>query len=246
MMTNFNSKEFPVLYDMSQPEYPRKLFWNYEKNPHALISGSTGSGKTYFLLLLCGKISSHVLNGKLWICDFKNGDDFRFLDEILEARHFIYSQCLEGIEQVYSIFKERLEGDQDRSPIFLLIDEFSSLVHSQDKKQAEHLQKQIGMILMMGRSLNIHVIISAQRPDTAILGSGSREQFGFNLGLGRLSPEAKQMLFGEEKSQISQGFQTGEGRGYLLQNGASLKPVAVPRINRMYKLEEAIIHAVTR
>jgi chromosomal replication initiation ATPase DnaA len=54
--------------------------WNYQKFPHMVIFGSTGSGKTYLLKILLGRIGLHIPNAELIICDYKSDEDFSFLD----------------------------------------------------------------------------------------------------------------------------------------------------------------------
>ena len=48
-------------------------------HPHALITGSSGSGKSVSLLFLIGVMLKSNPNIIPFICDFKNSEDFAFL-----------------------------------------------------------------------------------------------------------------------------------------------------------------------
>lgn len=242
-MWNFR-ESIPVLLDGTRKE-KKYLGWKLS-NTHALLVGSTGSGKTVLGKLVCGRIANHLPHSKLAVLDYK-GDDYSFLEGC--SRYYLYSAYSQGIEWVYQTLQARIQGDTDRTPIFALMDEFPAFINrllATDKKAGQAILEKFGEIMFLGRSKQIHIIAVAQRPDATVFSGGTRDQFTFCLGLGRLSEEGSKMLFGDERHNIPDDFVPGEGRGFLLQQGDCIRPVIVPRITRMQKLEKAILHGVTR
>lgn len=63
-------------------EYAQKMPLNFmvSSHPHALISGKSGSGKSTAILFLIGKLIQVNEDIVLYILDFKNSEDFEFLD----------------------------------------------------------------------------------------------------------------------------------------------------------------------
>jgi len=178
-----------------------------------LVVGATGTGKSYFLKILLGKIASQNKDVSITICDFKKSSfaQFKYSDN-----YFGYTASPRGIKSVYQEFKERLNAnDEERNKQIkvLLIDEYGALLSSLDKRQTEEIKSMISEMLFMGRSLGIRVIIGIQRADAEFFKSGARDQFKAILALGNISKEQKQMLFTDYKDKMIDN--NGLGEGYL-------------------------------
>ena len=244
MKTSKKGKEINLLLykeylDLNIRQY---IKWNVSEAPHAIIIGSTGSGKTYLCKLLLGKLALHICDSELYICDFKGDDDFSFLDKF--NCFYRYMECKDGLQQFYERFKARQEGqDKNRNMIVLFFDEWASYCNSLDKKAIEEEKKKLSNLLMLGRSFNVHVVISQQRAD-AVYFSSARDNFNLVIGLGNLSEESKNMLFHEFKSDMNSNQR--QGTGYLLINGSGLTEIQVPKIQSNEKLENKIKEGVTR
>lgn len=219
---------------------------DFSSTPHCLISGETGSGKTYLLMLLMGKVAKYFPRAQIFSLDFKGSDELRFLKTITNARYFTFLQCVDGLQQVNAIFESRLQGSTDRTPIFIFFDEHSSFISYlsvRDKKLSETVKMILGNISFMGRSLGIHLTLSMQRCDSSSFANGARDQFGLRIGLGGLSPEAKRIMFGEYDTEVI--TPCGTGSGWMADN-RGLKAVRVPTITQMGTLRQAIVEAVCR
>lgn len=214
--------------------------WDYRRCPHMLIVGATGTGKTYAVKLILGRISKCIPDAEITICDYKY-DDFRFLDGL--PRYYHFDGCVRGINEFYEAFQARQRGDDtERSFRLLVFDEWASFVSMQEKKEAEESKRKLATLLMLGRSFNIHVLVSQQRADAAYF-STARDNFSIIIALGNLSRESRDMFFAGFKDEMKAVQRLGEG--YLLANGAVLKHIQVPRINDESKLEMAIRQMVT-
>lgn len=195
------------------------VMWDFKKYAHMLICGATGSGKTVAVKELLSGAAGWIPRGvKLWLCDFKN-DDFRFCEGA--PRYYGFSRCADGLRDFYAAFEARQNGtDESRSFLLLVFDEWGAYLSTLDKKQADAEKAKLSALLMLGRSFNVHVIISQQRADAEYF-SKARDNFGAILGMGNLSKEAKEMLFSEVKDEMRPIDE--RGIGYFLQGGQLLR-----------------------
>jgi len=215
--------------------------WNYTQLPHVVIFGSTGSGKTYFLKILLGRIALHISKSELIICDFKSDDDFSFLETA--SNFYRFDDCIKGLDQAVSILHERQHNlSSDRHFLCLVFDEWASFLNNLDKKDAEIAKKKLATLLMLGRSFNIHVIVSQQRLDATYFGQ-SRDNFSVICGLGALSKESVDMMFSEYKDMIQRSKEQGHGTMIL---GNQFYNIVVPHVTNIQKLHSAIRTAVNR
>lgn len=245
MMTNLSSEAaVPLAYDavMLEAGVKSQVVRKPERHPMLLTVGGTGSGKTYFLSLLIGKITTHITDAEICLCDFKNID---FRDFVACPNHWSYMACDDGLTTFYESFQARLNGeDTTTNRKFLVFDEFAAFVLSHDKKSAEEVKNKLSTLLMMGRGVQHHLIIGLQRADSQLFPLGGRDQFGAILALGNLSREQKLMLFPDSREEMNEV--NGRGEGYLSLDGEPLKRVRVPTVTDFYKLNSAIRDGLTR
>ncbi|MEH2940402.1 hypothetical protein [Lawsonibacter sp. JLR.KK007] len=215
--------------------------WNTELAPMACCFGATGSGKTYLVKLMTGKLVKYG-KAKLTICDGKGGGDFDFLKG---CERYAAIEVTDVFNNFYQSFLARQKGeDESRDIMCLLFDEWSAYLDSLDsKKEVEAQRKKLGQLLRLGRSFHVHVIVGQQRMDSTYF-QGFRENFNIAIGLSNLSKESRDMFFSEYKEQMEPD--RARGTGYMTVNGASFTPVAVPKVNDLDKLHRAILAGVTR
>lgn len=215
--------------------------WDTEAAPMGCCFGTTGSGKTYAVKLLCGKLVKYG-NAKLTVCDGKGGGDFDFLKG---CDRYAAIDVTAVFDRFYNSFLARQRGeDESRDIMCLLFDEWSAYLDGLDeKKQMEAQRKKLGQLLRLGRSFRTHVLLSQQRMDSTYF-QGFRENFNLVIGLSNLFKESRDMFFSEYKEQMEPD--RARGTGYMTVNGASFTPVAVPKVNDLDKLHRAILAGVTR
>lgn len=215
--------------------------WYTETAPMGCCFGTTGSGKTYALKLMCGKLVKYG-KAKLTVCDGKGGGDFDFLKG---CDRYAAIDVTAVFDRFYNSFLARQRGeDESRDIMCLLFDEWSAYLDGLDeKKQMEAQRKKLGQLLRLGRSFGTHVLLSQQRMDSTYF-QGFRENFNLVIGLSNLSKESRDMFFSEYKEQMEPD--RARGTGYMTVNGASFTPVAVPKVNDLDKLHRAILAGVTR
>lgn len=214
--------------------------WHYERVPHMLIIGSTGSGKSYLVRLILAKIGLFVPDASIFLADFK-ADDFTFLRGA--PNYYEFNQCSTGLDRFFHEFQRRQSGeDTSRSFKLLLFDEWASFLLTLDKKEADTARTKLSTLLMLGRSFNFQVIISQQRADAEHFAK-SRDNFGLVIALGNISKESAAMFnFDRDKMDAVSGI----GCGYMLVNGTDMKAIRVPMVRDHVKVERSICKTISQ
>ncbi len=212
--------------------------------PNLLCVGMTGSGKSFALWVILGCLTLFIPDCKVIICDFKNSSfpQFKAL-----PNYFGFHRVIEAIKMVYQEFMERLEADdkvRNRKIWYLLIDEYSAMLSSLDRKTADEIKGMVGELLQMGRSLGIRLLIGLQRADSEYFKAGARDQFWAVLALGELSKEQKQMLFSEYKDKMNE--HCGVGEGYLYISGQGIERIRVANLRDTEEIDVSIQKAMSR
>lgn len=202
---------------------------------HALITGGSGSGKSYALLYLLGTLVQDEPNVELYFCDFKNSKDFAFLSGY--SNYYTGDNCYQGVMDYYESFCEIRRTRMEHRRHLLIFDEYPAFVNyltakdKQDKtKKVNDILSVIAEILMLGRGIACGVWIVTQRADSALFANGGRDNFMTIVGLGRMSKEQKGMLFSGEDIP-DKVYRRGEG--ILLADGYPLQEIAFPRIRNV-------------
>lgn len=208
---------------------------DFAKTPHALFIGSSGTGKSYALRLMIGKIALHEAGSRVWLCDFKGDDDFAFLNGC--ARYYQYAEVGNGLDEFYRVFEARQSGeDKSRTPMFFVFDEYAAYINFLDKKPAEEVKRKLSILLMMGRSFRCHCIFAVQRGDAEIFAK-ARDNFSLIIAMGNISKESA-LMFGFDREQMIPV--TSIGGGHILFNGTEMTAIQVPAVESPRKLNASI------
>lgn len=215
--------------------------WEYDKYPHILIMGSTGSGKTYLLKIVLARIGKDIPNSQLVICDYKGDTDFIFLNSC--NTFYRFDNCAQGLDNALNLLYERQNNPNIEKYFFAMVfDEWASYLNHLDKKMAEQEKQKLATLLMLGRSFNIHIVISQQRVDANYFAS-ARDNFSVVIGLGVLSKESVEMIFSEYKDLMKRSKTQGEGSMII---GNQFNEIIVPQVYDINKLHNCIKLALDR
>lgn len=209
---------------------------------NALIVGGTGSGKTVATKIIMKKIVKFQPEAQIWILDHKNAD-FRAFKNC--PHYYSYMDCVQGLNDYYSAYKEQQSTGIAGAPNYLVFDEWASFILSvTNKKQRDLLKERASELIMTGRSYLYIPLFGQQVAMSDLYPSGARANFKMILSMGNISKEQKSMLFSEYKEQMTESNKTGEG--YLFIDGHPQLERVKFEVKDFDKLDEDIISALQR
>ncbi|RKJ62279.1 FtsK/SpoIIIE domain-containing protein [Roseburia sp. 1XD42-69] len=222
--------------------HPKQIRLDIKSHCHALITGSSGSGKSYALLYILGSLLKSSPKTCVYFLDFKNSTDFAFLEG--HPHYYSGDNCYQGILDYYAKFCDARTKGRNEKRHLLIFDEYPAFVNyltgkdRQDKtKNCNNVLNAVSEILMLGRGINFGVWVVTQRADSSLFGNGARDNFMVILGLGRMSREQKGMVFTGEDIP-DKIYRRGEG--ILLADGHPLQEVTFPRIQNIVNWKKHI------
>lgn len=191
----------------------KNLWWNPIDDPHLLVVGGTGGGKTVLLRIL---IRALAKVGVADIGDPKQADFVTMAEQkAFEGRisykaEDIVAMIERGVDIMFAryayIRQKRAEnGDKDMKkfyeyglePYFLVCDEYNALCAMLDFQTRQRLDNAMGQFLFLGRQAGCFGIIAMQKPSREDLGSKLQANINFRISVGRLDEVAYDLAFGE-------------------------------------------------
>lgn len=191
----------------------KNLYWNPIDDPHLLVCGGTGGGKTVLLRTL---IRAMAKVGVTDICDPKQADFVTMAEQkAFEGRiSYQVNDIVEMIERAvgimfarYAYMRQKREenGDKDLKkfyeyglePYFLVCDEYNALCAMLDFQTRQRLDNAMGQFLLLGRQAGCFAVTAMQKPSREDLGSKLQANINFRVSVGRLDEIGYDLAFGE-------------------------------------------------
>ena len=224
----------------SKLQLMKDVTWDYIEEPHLLIGGGTGGGKTVVLMTI---IYALAKIGFVDICDPKNSD-LAGLKKIPVFHGRVYTSK----EDIIQCFKENVAFMEKRyelmstspkfqagknfthygmTPKFILVDEWAALMAKiyRDYSLQSELMEYLSQLVLEGRQAGIFIIFAMQRPDGEFIKTALRDNFMKRLSVGHLESTGYDMMFGDanktkefKKLDEINGVKV-KGRGYIANNG---------------------------
>ena len=218
----------------------KDVTWDFIEEPHLLIGGGTGGGKTVVLMTI---IYALAKIGFIDICDPKNSD----LAGLKKIPVF-HNRVFTSKEDIINCFKENVEFMEkryklmssshkfqagknfthyDMKPKFILVDEWAALMAKIDRdySQQGELMEYLSQLVLEGRQAGVFIIFAMQRPDGEFIKTALRDNFMKRLSVGHLESTGYDMMFGDanktkefKKLDEINGVKV-KGRGYIANNG---------------------------
>lgn len=224
----------------SKLQLMKDVTWDYIEEPHLLIGGGTGGGKTVVLMTI---IYALAKIGFVDICDPKNSD-LAGLKKISVFHGRVYTSK----EDIIQCFKENVTFMEKRyelmsnspkfqagknfthygmTPKFILVDEWAALMAKIDRDYSlqSELMEYLSQLVLEGRQAGVFIIFAMQRPDGEFIKTALRDNFMKRLSVGHLESTGYDMMFGDanktkefKKLDEINGVKV-KGRGYIANNG---------------------------
>lgn len=224
----------------SKLQLMKDVTWDYIEEPHLLIGGGTGGGKTVVLMTI---IYALAKIGFVDICDPKNSD-LAGLKKIPVFHGRVYTSK----EDIIQCFKENVTFMEKRyelmsnspkfqagknfthygmTPKFVLVDEWAALMAKIDRDYSlqSELMEYLSQLVLEGRQAGVFIIFAMQRPDGEFIKTALRDNFMKRLSVGHLESTGYDMMFGDanktkefKKLDEINGVKV-KGRGYIANNG---------------------------
>ena len=237
---DFRNKINDVVVKGSKLQLMKDVTWDYIEEPHLLIGGGTGGGKTVVLMTI---IYALAKIGFVDICDPKNSD-LAGLKRIPVFHGRVYTSK----EDIIQCFKENVAFMEKRyelmssspkfqagknfthygmTPKFILVDEWAALMAKIDRDYSlqSELMEYLSQLVLEGRQAGVFIIFAMQRPDGEFIKTALRDNFMKRLSVGHLESTGYDMMFGDanktkefKKLDEINGVKV-KGRGYIANNG---------------------------
>lgn len=189
-------------------------YWDFISDPHLLVAGGTGGGKTVLLrsIIIClAKI------GVCDICDPKRADFVTMADlPAFDGRiAFEKADMIAKFENAVTIMFARYDfirkemkrlGHRDikkfydygLEPYFFICDEFNAFISSLTYQEVDIVIPTLVQFILLGRQVGCNAIIAMQKPSADDLPTKIRSNMMQHISVGRLDDTGYHMMFGDE------------------------------------------------
>lgn len=202
------------------------LFADMLSQPHLLIAGTTGSGKSVLLNgLMATALYRHPVdkaNGAWFVLIDPKGTELLDYADLPHTMYYTSNNYLRALdmaanemERRFNVLKSRRSVDRrsakiyDGADLYVVIDEWFDLINSKESQQIKEL---VQFIAAKGRAARAHIILCTQNALAKILPSSIRDNFCARVGLRTRDSNASRVILGMDGLQNLPRY----GKGYYM------------------------------
>ena len=204
------------------------VYYDMIRQPHLLIAGATGSGKSTVIHGLINAILYHApCEKQLILIDSKRVELIEYnklphtIIRATEPR-YIYGALQAAVNELERRFK-RMEKAAIKlyngSDIYIIVDELADLITTQKKAVLTPLKR----LAQLGRAAKIHLILATQRPTSNILSGDIKVNIDARLALRCPTRQDSRNIINTGGAELSPRY----GYGYYL-TPETIKPILTP------------------
>lgn len=210
-------------YSINTLPLDKKRSINLKEQPHILISGSTGSGKSYYAMFLAAYsiykgFDVRILDYKQSYTMFENSNSKvaysveEIYNELLNIRDELHNRQLYMREKL-KIDNNLVASDCGKKPIIVFVEEYTGLMNSgADKKIIKEIENILLEISSIGRSASIHLILITQVASATNINTSIRSNL-VPLVMGNGTSTIYETALGCKVPNITVKLDKGEGLG---------------------------------
>lgn len=235
------------------------MFFDPFANPHTLVAGATGSGKSVLIqnMLLHIALTRSPMESQIYLIDGKSGVDYlplRHLPhieagsggiiDVKEGSIEVLTGLVDEMEHRYRLFKDaeakNINHYRQKTGVYLptlwvIHDEFAEWM--EDKDYASAVETLVNRLSIKSRAAGIFMMFCAQRPDNTVMPMQLRSQLANRLVLKVSDPGTAEIAVGEKNSRAELLLK----HGHMLAKVDSAKVyVQVPYIDTEKEMEPLV------
>jgi S-DNA-T family DNA segregation ATPase FtsK/SpoIIIE len=171
----------PVLFGTDS--YGQKVWTNLEDNPHLLVAGCTGSGKSVALHNIIANLLNFS-NASIFLVDPKSIEFFEYENFKNIQVKYTYEEALNLLDELHSTMETRFLMIKNGwkkdmfNHLVVIIDEYADLSLEDAGKE---LYNKLCKLAQKCRAAKIHIILATQRPSAKLLDGDIKANFPARL-----------------------------------------------------------------
>lgn len=194
-----------------------KLYSSILKQPHLLIAGSTGSGKSVVIngIIYTALFNSPAINQfilvdpkRVELIQYKDLPHTLYYSSEPDTMVYALEYAIELTENRYKLMQQQNKRKYQGSNIYIVIDELADLMTT-NKKQVQPLIQRIAQI---GRAAKIHIIAATQCPLSAVIPTPIKVNFDSRIALRTRSKQDSRNILEMSGAELLPRF----GQGYYM------------------------------
>ena len=226
--------------------FDKKHIVSLRDYPHFLISGQSGSGKSYLAnqIVVQAIIKGYevvILDPKRSYGLYRDFADYSYeLDDIVSKLKSVESEMSERMKQLQPELDKNpnvLAVDVGFKPMLVVIEEYISLISSLDKKQKEEVERIVKNLSVLARQSNIHILMVMQAAGTENINATTRSNLTKIL-LGNAQSNILTATFGTGADIPNVHSKMNKGEGLIQLDRITM--LRVPKIDDIESFKEVI------
>ena len=232
--------------DLLSVYFDKKHIVSLRDYPHFLISGQSGSGKSYLAnqIVVQAIIKGYevvILDPKRSYGLYRDFADYSYeLDDIVLKLKSVESEMSERMKQLQPELDKNpnvLAVDVGFKPKLVVIEEYISLISSLDKKQKEEVERIVKNMSVLARQSNIHILMVMQAAGTENINATTRSNLTKIL-LGSAQSNILTATFGTGADIPNVHSKMSKGEGLIQLDRITM--LRVPKIDDIENFKEVI------